>query len=170
MVARQDHLDYVLDRWEKADPWVELTPQSVAALKAHVERTGVGPRVLLRGRDYLPAGVKFGTIESWLSGATKKAKASHLETVLELWRALPDNPYIPITDAMVRELETLLEATGVSVTLVLRTAPDAPVELQADDVSRWRTRRVGSVRKADFEFVIERYKAIRQTQLGGGSG
>ena len=158
--AREDHLDYVLKRWENADRWLPLTQEIVATLRTHRDRTGVGPAVLLRDQKPLLARLMPATVESWLSGAANSARVSHLETVLELWEVLPDNPYVTLTELMIQELNELIAATGVTPTRLLRMAENPPPDVKAGDVSRWKTGRVSKVRQRYFEYVINRYKHL----------
>ncbi len=162
--GRKDHVEYVLRRWDESDCRFPLTHEIIESLRGHKERTGVGPALLLRGRKFLPLRLKPATIESWLSGAAESARASHLKTVLELWAALPDNPYVELTGEMAGELAAVIEATGVTPTRLLRMAEDPPADLKASDVSRWKTRRVATVRQGHFCFVMNSYRALLARQ------
>lgn len=151
------HLNYVLGLWRQLpeSPYVRLTDDLRRQIEAEKRRTGIGTAKLMPLIDPLPAGLNANLVNSWLYGRRKRQTASrvHLEAVLQAWKALPDDPYIPITDEIRRELIAEKERSGLGPDVLLgRTAEKGPT-LSPSTVTSWLTGRATRARTSHLEHV-----------------
>ena len=94
-VAKKEHLEFVLQQWEKLSAgkaeFVEITPELLAVLRDYKDRLGVWASALLKGKQDVPEGLTINVMSGWLEGRTKTLRVSHLEYVLETYRRIDQN-------------------------------------------------------------------------------
>lgn len=87
----QEHIDYVRQALENADPSrIELTENHAKLLTFHIERTGVGPAEFVRNAKNAPDGVTRDTISKWRNLTWDTAIKEHIDYTINAWAALPD--------------------------------------------------------------------------------
>lgn len=108
---------------------IKITEEIIAHIRSEIERTGCGPTLLLRGqRTKKPEGLSSDVITRWLNGNSKTGYAAHLDFVLALWEALPDEneAYVRLTPKHRKELKQKLKDTGASPRKLFSERDDMP--------------------------------------------
>lgn len=108
---------------------IRITPDIIAVMRGHIERTGVWPATLLRGkRKELPEGLNSGHILGWMYGKTLTARKDYLDWVLEMWASLPDEAdlYYRLTDEKRKKLKEKFKGVGLSPKRLFDGRQDAP--------------------------------------------
>lgn len=153
-----------------------LTDEILAELQRHMDRTLVGPHVLLKQtRDAIPAGLTRPTIENWLYRRCKSANKDYLAFVLEQWRSLPDGDRQaslkkdreggarPEYTLITPELRALLNSYADRQFLpgvVLKLYPDYPTGLKPNHITTWIHGPAKQARTEHLEFVLEKCKQM----------
>jgi len=166
--ARRDYLDYVLEAWRKAVRRTRITQEIREILLAEKVRTGCGAVQLLSSMDQKPAGLTAGAVDSWITGATKNARADHLELVISAYASLPDNAFqthdarrsrhilsdrIRITPEIVKELKAYQDKSGFGPTALLKGRSDCPAQLTANRINGWLVGRIKSAGKDELAYL-----------------
>jgi hypothetical protein len=127
--------------------------------RLHLEnrRTRHSAKMLLAGREDVPAGLDARTINRWQLGTVREAPAEHLAYVLVLYAALPgadavgggiakkgrraaplEGGWISVTPTMQVELKTALHRAGVTLPQLLREWDSVPAGMTVTTIRRWR--------------------------------
>ena len=114
-----------------------LSEDTIAQLRGHAERTGVGPMRLLRGARDKPARLNASVIEHWIAGQVRTAAAGHVAYVMARWAALPSNRRIVLTCEMRERFRAELRRTGQSPVSALKGASDIPPSLSKQILRTW---------------------------------
>ena len=132
---------------------VPLTEDILNDIQGHIDRTLVGPHLLLKQTlNPVPSGLTRPTIENWLYKRCQTARADFIEFVLNEWRALPDGDlrsslprnraaktkpgYVEITPEIRAELRSYREKKLIPSQL-FKLVDDLPDGLQPYMVSAW---------------------------------
>jgi hypothetical protein len=175
--ARADHFAYVLDFWRgrawggpghAAPDRIAITAALRARLRAHVRRIGLGAITALSATEPLPEGLSAAMIESWLSGTTRTALRPHLKFVLDRWAAMPaqrnapERPrrdeWVPVTDALRRELKHLRARSGLTARKLLARAGDVPSGLTATAIEHWMRGSRATASGRHVRFVLSKWR------------
>lgn len=155
----------VLERWESLPDrdgrYVLSTPQILALLRKHRVRTGVGVAKLLSRRDDLPEGLAIRQMENFYRGWVGKIRREHLDYVLDLWRALPDREFVPLTPEILSTLRGHIARTGKGAHAILRGARGKPDGLNAALIRSWLSGRA-SARKDQIDYVLKVYETLEK--------
>jgi len=156
---------------------VDFTPEILAELKHHRQRTNKAPMALLKGRkNELPVGLKSYHVTNWLAG-TKSANKEHLDYVLALWRELPDyvadpvvekieEPRIALTPEIIQEIREQHARTGVKAIGFMRQfKSSAPEGLTANIIQSWTDGGTKTIKTEYLDFVLEHYEQMKQMQI-----
>lgn len=176
---------------------IELTRPLRKALKAAIERTGIPPRLLLKGRLDLPAGLNVRVVNMWLRGSSPSAQVDHLRYVCEAMSALPSasdcpdgvvhgsksgprghglHARIAVTDDMVARLMHELARTGAALETVASSGSGGPASLTRGVLTKLRNRTLASIRADHWDFVIGHLAGLPDKRprpspkIGGGNG
>ena len=133
---------------------VPVTDQLIDTLKDHQQRTGVGPAALLSGCKDSPGGLTGALIRSWMKGGTRSARRDYLEYVVRRWASLKDDPTIPITPSMRRELRVQIDRTGLGVHSLLKGREDRPEGVTGPKAVHWHHGKQKRVRKDHWRYVM----------------
>lgn len=82
-LVRRDYFEYVMALWQTMPDCgrVTLTPEMLATLRDHIERTGKGPVAILRGAKDKPDGLTGAIVRAWLKGQAT-ARNDHVKYIL----------------------------------------------------------------------------------------
>lgn len=69
---------------------IEVTPDLIEELNAHIERTGIGPYRILKAP--MPDGINGQGIKNLLMGRVQSVRADYVEFVRAQWAQAPDGP------------------------------------------------------------------------------
>ncbi len=160
---------------------IPITDTIIAKLKAHKERTGVGPTMLVRETE-LP-GVKAETIYLWTNKKRKTANPKQLNAVLKAWESLPDLPPLanvsdlpylnapkpgkqfpkrnkrPPNIPIPPEFYHHLERTAIGQRALLRGLPP-DCKLRASAFSRWTSGEVKRVPQDQLEAAMKALESL----------
>ncbi|WP_262694693.1 hypothetical protein [Kordiimonas aquimaris] len=153
---------------------VPLTQDILDTLKAHKKRTGLGVIALLRGKRLeMPPGLNGAIVESWFQGNSATARQSHIDYVLRLWEAAPDNvktgrasrpsndsPYVDVKEAVFAKLVRYRD-NGFTPGVVFKLCGEVPAGLTANIVNSWST---GSTKKAQSDYLEYWFEACRKME------
>ena len=172
--ARTDLWHYVLGAWRNAPARssigkclgpgrVSVTEAMRAELRFLRNATGIGPcRLMRQAPQPTPQGLRSGTIQSWLSGVVKTARADHWQYVLDAWQSLPRQ--IVITDDMRAQLQMLRTNGGIGATRLLRlTSEPVPPGLKASSVNRWLNGTAETARADHWHYVLDAWASLVQS-------
>ena len=128
-------------------PRIPLTPDMIETLNAHRIRTGIGPHVLLRNkRKELPKGLNSSVVKSGLMGLAKTIREDHYNYILKLYEALPDDPYVKISQEQQEQLKVL---KGQAATIARNSTIDSTM-------ANWIvTGKIKMCRKSELEFLLK---------------
>lgn len=71
---------------------IPVTKHILDELNAHKQRTNIGETALLGGkRGSLPKGLNGTMAQNIMRGLVVTARKDHIDCMLELWKAIPDN-------------------------------------------------------------------------------
>lgn len=71
---------------------IPISKNILDELNAHKQRTNIGETALLGGkRGSLPKGLNGATAQNIMRGLVSTARKDHIDCMLELWEATPDN-------------------------------------------------------------------------------
>ena len=110
--------------------YVDVTDETIAALKLQQKRTGVGPQKLLRGKA-LPVGLSSTTIYNWINKVSATAKKEYVENVFGLYSNLPTVEKIELSEKAAEQLKSKIKETGLSLSKLLSFRDDVPEGLKA---------------------------------------
>ncbi|AZI37880.1 hypothetical protein NT2_13_00790 [Caenibius tardaugens NBRC 16725] len=144
-------------RSRKREP---LAAETVAQLRGHAERTGVGAMRLLRGAKDKPAGLTSNVIAHWLRGAAQYANPVHVAYVMERWAALPTNKRLAFTSEMRAHLAAEFLRTGSGPVPLLKRASDMPSGLTHQMLQSWLHGEPGTVGEAFWDHVTGCLRAL----------
>ncbi len=134
-------------------PKIKLTEEKIKRLIAEKERTGVGFDALLSGKRHeVPQGLNSAIITSWAREKTHSARQAHLDYVFLKYKALPDNPWISITNeqrAIINRVN--LKMSGKVLTMVRRHPPPNGVNYQM--IKRILAGPPKKLRKAYWDYI-----------------
>ena len=135
-----------------------LPPDTVAQLRDHAERTGIGAMRLLRGAKDRPAGLTASMIGQWLRGATQMAAPAHVTYVIARWATLPSNKRLSLTPEMRAQLNAEFLRTGSGAVVLLKRATDIPPGLTHQIIQSWASDRPkpGTVGETHWNYVMAR--------------
>lgn len=144
----------------------QITDGLLHTLKGHQERTGIGPATLLSGCKDRPGCLTGALIRSWMSGSTKSARRDHLEFVLRRWASLKDDPTIPITSSMRRELKAHIDRTGLGVHSLLKGRDNVPEGLTGPKAVHWHQGKQKRVREDHWCYVMALFEETPTADSG----
>lgn len=98
-----------------------LEKHHINALKVERERTGLDSYQLLNKTP----GINPLIVSAWISGKTNKAKKEDYNSVLNLWRSMPDNRFVPLNEETKKEFKRLRAITSGHIKEIIQ-CPDAP--------------------------------------------
>lgn len=140
---------------------VPLTPDMIAELHDERDRTGVSVTRLLKVSDRPREEVSASTISNWLTGACATVILDHFDHILSLWRALPSNPYIEITDEVHAQLIAEVERTGIGPVALFRgVRPSHANGLRSSLVASWLSGKTKTAQKLHLDFVMQRWRSL----------
>lgn len=145
---------------------IKITPEIIAAMHSHIQRTGIWPATLLRGkRNELPEGLNSSHILSWLNGRTITARTDHLNYVIRLWEYLPDatDIYYMLTDEKQKDLRQKFQAVGLSPKRLFDGRQDAPEGFNWERLHHFLSR-AKKIRKDHYNYIV----AICEAHKGTG--
>ncbi|MBP5857411.1 hypothetical protein KAJ83_10365 [Marivibrio halodurans] len=142
------------------DTYVKISQETRDELKTLRQLTGTGAVKLLNGAAPVPAGLNAGIVSNWLCGAAGKARKTHLDFVLNAWRALPRMHVVEIDETMRARLATLRAQTGAGPTKLLKAMQQVPDGLTAPAVSRWLSGASKTAPKDHLRAVIAAWEAL----------
>ena len=133
--------------------YVQLTDETLKTLERLKRETGIGPMKLLARSQAVPEGLNSAVINTWFNRKTAKARAAHLQFVLEAYSQIV--PIIPITSEMRGNLQAGLARSGYSAKALINRIEDCPKGLSAALISRWSTGRTISARRDLWHCVMD---------------
>jgi len=142
-----------MSKGSKTASLLSLTDQHVDALRYERERTSVGPKALLKGHDDLPRGLNHAMVTHWLAKRVQRVQPEHLEYVLALWRALPEDESIEVTTALVFELNQLRKASGADPASIVKWRSDVPDGLSLAKINRLLMGKSKTIRKRYVDYL-----------------
>ncbi len=168
--VRPEHFGWVIAAYlayPNRAPEIDLTHAHLTRLREAIERTGQGPRAILRGKNAnRPAGLSSTVIFAWLAGRTQSAKKGHWEWLMARyasWR--PDPTRIEITPDIRLKLADEKKRTGITpARLLTRHKHDVPDGLTSSMVDAWVRGQTEFAIDGHIEFVLNRYDELS----GGG--
>ncbi len=143
-------------------PRIPLTPEIRQKLRAHIERTGVGPQALLRGAGDKPQGLSSSVISKWLAGG-KTARRDHLAYVMHRWETV--DPVVPVTPLVLQALQLHKDRTGLTPEPLLRSAKTLPSGLTTSIVRSWLEGRVKRAKRSHLDFVLAQWERCPDRDL-----
>lgn len=160
---------------------IELTKPLRKALRAEFDRTGIQPRLLLKGRRDVPARLNVRVVNMWLRGSSRSAEVDHLRYVCALLSALPSvsdcpdgvvhgsksgprghgiHARIVVTDDMVARLADELDRTGVPLEGVASLGKGGPSSLTRGVLTKLRNASLATIRADHWYYIIGRLSSL----------
>lgn len=133
------------------------SPEILVALRAHRERTGVGPARLLKNRDDLPSGMTIRGLAAFIHGECMRIRRHYLDYALALWEELPDQNLVTLTPEIRETLRAHMARTGKGAAAVLRGARDKPEGLGAQQILDWLHGKLRA-RRDHLQYVLSLYE------------
>ena len=169
--ARIEHWQYVLDAWQSLPRQIVITDDMRAQLQTLRASGGMGVTRLLRlAPNPVPPGLKASTVNRWLNGKAKTARADHWHYILDAWKNAPAAPSVernpgpgrvPVTEAMRAELRYLKDATGVGPRALMRQAPQSiPRGLRSHTIQTWLDGLVKTARIEHWQYVLDAWHSL----------
>jgi hypothetical protein len=137
-----------------------LSEETRLRIRAEIERTGIGPMRLLRGKLDKPGGLTSQMVESWMSGAVQSAVPGHVTFLLERWGALPTNRLMMLTPDMANILAAECRRTGMGPVTVLRRASDLPGGLTQQVIQTWVDQSTRKVSAIHWDYIMTRLRGM----------
>lgn len=135
---------------------IPLTEEIIVELKAEQERTGVRPPTVVKLMG--PGAPTDRTLYSWINKETRYVDPEKLYMVLGVWRALPDNPSVPITKEIHARLVAERERTGIGSTNLFKQSSEPPPEgLTSGVVETWVQKRTKKALQSHLDYVFAEY-------------
>jgi hypothetical protein len=134
----------------------------IKILTDHIERTGCGPRKILRGTsDQIPEGLTSDYISRWKIGKLKSAKIEHWQWVISLYETYtPDENRIS-RDSIIQSLKFEIKRTGVPPLRFFKMHKGSlPSGIVRHTIPNWLQPKVKMIDKSHFEWVIREYKKL----------
>lgn len=88
--VKATHLKFALSLWASlpdAPKRIEVTEEMRSELANLIEQTGLGASAIVTAMEVVPDGLFPGTIQQWISGKVKTARADHWDSVVERLRS-----------------------------------------------------------------------------------
>jgi hypothetical protein len=159
---------------------IPLTGELLAEIQGHIDRTLVGPHLLLKkAHQPVPKGLNRPILENWLYRRCETARADFVEFVLEEWRALPDGDlngslprnrkarpkpgYVEITPEIRSELELYRQAKLIPGR-ILKERDDVPEDLQPSMISAWVNGSGKTAKEEYLDFVLKTCNMLLQNE------
>lgn len=161
--VRLKHYELVLNTWKRlppeADEYVTLSPEIIAELLLHKKRSGASIRTLLTDSGPLPHGLTTRGLEKWFykKRRPKRVPREHYEFVLRSLKRLPTNPFVPLTEDILKELKAYRERSSLGPIALLSRCPDAPEDLSCQTIENWFSRNVKRARKRHLDYVRRKW-------------
>lgn len=149
---------------------VPLTEDLLNEIQGHIDRTLVGPNLLLKQTmSTVPSGLTRPTIENWLYKRCQTARADFIVFVLSEWRALPDGDlssslprnraaktkpgYVEITPEIRAELRSYRDKRLIPSEL-FKLVDDLPDGLRPSMISAWVNGSAKTAKKEYLNYVL----------------
>jgi hypothetical protein len=158
--------------------YIKITDEILEVIQNEINRTGRSPQAALRGKsEERKAGLTSGIIYSWLRGASKSARAEHVEMALKLWKGLEENPdkkwryknyrddLTPISDTDLEKLKIIREYTALLPSRIFDYCDNAPEHLNANIISLWLNVSGYKARENDVTWVINTCEELLEGAL-----
>ena len=145
---------------------VRITDEMRARLVALRREAGVSVHRLLRfAPEPKPPGLESHTVNTWLSGLAKTARADHWQYVFNAWQSLPRR--IAVTEAMRAQLIALRTATRIGPYRLLRLGPEpVPLGLKPAVISGCLSGRLMTVRADHWRYIVVTWESLAAAQAG----
>lgn len=160
--APQSHVDFVLAVWRSvpmAEYIVEITDKTRQNLLDYRNLTGVGPRLLLRGRrSDVPPGLTANEITKWLCGITTKTQQKKIDYVLRLWAEC--NDLVDVGEEFRQQLIAEKARTRTGTRKLLAHAVDKPDKLTPLTIDNWIGKTARRARLDHMHYVLQRWRSF----------
>lgn len=160
--APSTHIDFVLAQWRSVpeeEHMVTITEQMQRNLMDYRTFTGVGPRLLLRGRRQdIPTGLTATEIAKWLSGLITKTQQKKLNYVLRLWAECSD--IVDVSDHFRQQLLAEKQRTGIGTTALMALAENAPDKLTYQTIQNWLNKSAQRARIDHMSYVLNLWRSL----------
>ena len=157
---------------------VPLTDDLLNEIQGHIDRTLVGPHLLLKQAQIpIPSGLTRPTLENWLYRRCKTARADFIEFVLSEWRALPDGDlsvtlprnrakktkpgYVELTPEIRAELQSYRDKKLIPSQL-FKLVDDIPNGLQPSMISTWVNGSAKTSKTEYLEYVLKNCRKLHR--------
>lgn len=129
-----------------------------ATLNAEKQRTGIGIRKLLAGRDDIPSGLNAKKVDNFLAGGVRTMSREHLDYLLSLWNNLPSGEFVTLTPEVLKDLRRHIRRSGKGPHAILRAARNKPDGLTSRVIESWLGP-TAKARKDHLEYVFSLYES-----------
>lgn len=139
---------------------IHLTEAKLASLRAHILRTGVSVRALLKLHEKEAQGITYKIVYDWLTGRVKSADARHYKTIIEIYKSLPDENehYAEVSEGTLLALHREKNRTRVSARQLFARADHVPEGLTVFHVENMVRGLVKKTRREYLEFVLRQWE------------
>ncbi len=97
---------------------------ALRTLQEEIDRTGIGANSILRNRRCeLPQGLNSGLIRAWLNGKIHTIRPLHIDYLLNLYKDLPDNPWVEIDDELRHDLDQIWKRLKGELRTIYKKSP-----------------------------------------------
>ena len=163
--TKTQYLDYVLELWQslpdnRAEAYITIPEDTYFALRRERKRSGVNVPELLRSADDLPRGLTLSIAQGILSGGKTRARPSHMNYLLDRYRALPDSSRITLSDDVVQSLRREKKRTGVSIEQLIKLEPSLLRGIKPGLVYDWLAGTPATIDQDKLERVLQAWAAL----------
>jgi len=140
-----------------------LPTDTLCELRELKEKTMIGALKLLKGREDVPEGLSYTTIQNWLGGRTKCVESHYVEFVREAWQTYPEVGTVWLLNEngtpsdILCELRNLKKKTDISPRGLLRRCENVPEGLSESILRRWLSGSIDKAKGTHVDFVRNAY-------------